>query len=72
MHILEVFKEKLDFNLDICWLKLEKYTLKKLYFNFRKIFFIVFFFTNKVFFNHLTGLEKTFWQIHFIKKFDLL
>jgi len=49
MHIVEVFKEKLDFNLDICWFKLEKYTFSKLNFNFWKYFFIVFFFTNKVF-----------------------
>ncbi len=32
MHILEVFEEKLDFNLDICWFKLEKFTFFKIKF----------------------------------------
>jgi len=72
MHILEVFKEKLDFNLDICWFKLEKYTFFKIKFQFLKIFLHCFLFHQQSFFNHLTSLEKTFWQIHFIKKFVLL
>jgi len=29
----------------------------------------LFYFSPTKLFNNLTGLEKTFWQIHFIKKF---
>ena len=72
MHILEFFKEKLDFNLDICWFKLEKFTFfQNLISIFENLSSFLSFSPTK-FFNHLTGLEKTFWQIHFIKKFDLL
>jgi len=49
MHILEVLKEKLDFNLDIRWFKLEKYTLFKIKFQFLKIVLHCFLFDQQSF-----------------------
>jgi hypothetical protein len=46
---LEVFKEKLGFNLDLYWLILEKYTFFKIKFQFLKILLDCFLFDQQYF-----------------------